>query len=181
MFEAFERGADDVVPYAAQSGELAARIRARLDRRAVARADLLRDPVTGALTEESFALLLRRESDRARLLNRPTCLAYLTLHELPEIKARLGQRAYDTVLADVVALVRADVRALDEVGVSDGHLALLLPDTAPRAAQALLNRLVGRVHARAFRVERSAVRLTPAIGVAALEPGSTRPRSSRAR
>ncbi len=171
MFEAFERGADDVVPYAAQPGELAARIRARLDRRAVARADLLRDPVTGALTEESFALLLRRESDRAQLLNRPTCLAYLTLHELPEIKARLGQRAYDTVLADVVALVRADVRALDEVGFSDGHLALLLPDTAPRAAQALLNRLVGRVHARAFRVDRSAVRLTPAIGVVALEPG----------
>ena len=171
MFEAFERGADDVVPYAAQPGELVARMRARLDRRAVARADLLRDPVTGALTEESFALLLRRESDRARLLGRPACLAYLTLHELPEIRAYLGQRAHDTVLADVVALVRADVRALDEVGVSDGHLALLLPDTTPRAAQALLNRLVRRVHARAFRVDRSAVRLTPAIGVAALEPG----------
>ena len=70
-----------------------------------------------------------------------------------------------------MALVRADVRALDEVGVPDGHLALLLPDTAPRAAQTLLNRLVGRVHARAFRVDRSAVRLTPAIGVVALEPG----------
>jgi diguanylate cyclase (GGDEF)-like protein len=171
MFEAFERGADDVVPYAAQPGELAARMRARLDRRAVSRAELLRDPVTGALTEESFALLLRRESERARLLNRPACLAYLTLHELPEIRSRLGQRAHDTVLADVVALVRADVRALDEVGVSEGHLALLLPDTTPRAAQTLLNRLVGRVHARAFRVESSAVRLTPAMGVAALEPG----------
>ena len=67
MFKAFERGADDVVPYAAQPGELAARMRARLDRRAVSRADLLRDPATGALTEESFALLLQRESERARL------------------------------------------------------------------------------------------------------------------
>ena len=54
MFEAFERGADDVVPYAAQPGELAARMRARLDRRAVSRADLLRDPATGALTEEKL-------------------------------------------------------------------------------------------------------------------------------
>ena len=44
MFEAFEGGADDVVPYAAQSGELAARMRARLDRRAVSRVELLRDP-----------------------------------------------------------------------------------------------------------------------------------------
>ncbi|MGH3078987.1 MAG: glycosyltransferase [Gaiellaceae bacterium] len=170
MFEAFERGADDVVPYAAQPGELAARIRARLDRRAVARADMLRDPLTGALTEESFALLLRRESDRVRLTNRPACLAYLTFHELSEVGARLGQRAQDAVLADVVSLVRADGRALDDIGFSSGHLALLLPDTPPWAAQARLNRLVSRVHTRTFLLEGTPVQLTPAIGFAALQP-----------
>ncbi len=172
MFDAFERGADDVVPYAAQPGELAARIRARLERRAVARAEMLRDPVTGALTGESFALLLRRESDRVRLTHRPACLAYVTFHELPEVGARLGQRAHDVVLAEVVALVRADGRALDEVGVSGGHLALLFPDTAPWAAKARLDRLVSRVHMRTFWVEDSGLRLTPAIGFVALEPGA---------
>jgi len=171
MLEAFERGADDVVPYAAQPGELAARIRARLSRRAVARADLLRDPVTGALTEESFALLLRHEAERVRLTNRPACLAYVTLHELSQVGARLGQRAQDAVSAEVVALVRSDGRALDEIGFSDGQLALLLPDTDPVAAQSRLNRLVSRLHGRAFWVEGSAVQLTPAIGFSPLEHG----------
>ena len=63
MFEAFERGADDVVPYAAQSGELAAgsapgSIAGR------SRGPNCCATVTGALTEESFALLLRRESEQ---------------------------------------------------------------------------------------------------------------------
>jgi cellulose synthase/poly-beta-1,6-N-acetylglucosamine synthase-like glycosyltransferase/GGDEF domain-containing protein len=172
MLEAFGRGADDVVPYAAQPGELAARIRARLDRRAVARADMLRDPITGALTEESFSLLLRREAERIRLTHRPACLAYLVLHELSEVGARLGQRAQDVVLAQIVALVRSDGRALDEIGHHSGQLALLLPDTAPWAAQARLDRLVSRVHSRTFWVEGSAVQLTPAVGFAPLEPGT---------
>jgi cellulose synthase/poly-beta-1,6-N-acetylglucosamine synthase-like glycosyltransferase/DNA-binding response OmpR family regulator len=172
MFEAFERGADDVVSYSAQPGELAARVRARLQRRAVARADMLRDPATGALTEESFALLLRREADRVRLTNRPACLAYITLHELPEVRAKLGQRAHDAVLAELVALVRADGRPLDEIGFSNGQLALLLPDTTSWAAQARLNRLVGRVHARTFPVDGTTLQLTPAFGFAAIEPGA---------
>ena len=171
MLEAFECGADDVVPYSAQPGELAARIRARLVRRAVARADMLRDPITGALTEESFALLLQRESERVRLTHRPACLAYVVLHGLSEVGARLGQRAQDVVLAEVVGLVRADGRALDEIGLRFGHLALLLPDTASWAAQARLDRLVSRVQTRTFWVEGSAVQLTPAVGFAALVPG----------
>ena len=172
MFEAFERGADDVVPYDARRGELAARIRARLDRRAVSRSEMLRDPSTGALTEESFGLMLRRESDRARLLNRPACLAYLTLHELSDVRARLGQRAHDVVLAAVVEDVRANVRELDEVGISDGRLAVLLPDTSPWAAHVLLDRIVDLVHGRTFRVQDTVIQLTPSIGFVAMEPGA---------
>ena len=177
MFEAFERGADDVVPYAAQPGELAARIRARLDRRPLARVDLLRDPVTGALTPDSFGLLLERELERVRLTNRPACLAYLTFHEFDELVARLGQRAHDIVLARMVAIVRADGRPLDDVAVIGDRLALLLPDTAPWAAQARLNRLVSRVHSETFWVEGVAAQLTPTIGFAPLEPDANAKKS----
>ena len=134
---------------------------------------MLRDPVTGALAEGSFALLLQRESDRVRQTSRPACLAYLTFQELPEIRARLGQRAHDVLLAEVVALVRADGRALDEIGFSGGQLALLLPDTASWAAQSRLNRLVGRIHSRTFWVDETAVQLTPAVGFATLALPST--------
>jgi DNA-binding response OmpR family regulator len=51
LLEAFDRGADDVVSWEADPGELNARIRVRLERRGVPRAEMLRDPVTGAFTE----------------------------------------------------------------------------------------------------------------------------------
>ena len=172
MVDAFERGADDVVPYSARRGELAARMRALLERRAVLRADMLRDPTTGALTEESFAHALRHESERVRLTNRPACLAYLAFHELSDVGAQLGQRARDTVLAEVVAFVRAEGRSLDQIGFSRGHLALLLPDTSAWAARARLNRLVDKLHSRTFSVEGSHLQLTPVVGFAALEPGA---------
>jgi PleD family two-component response regulator len=83
------------------------------------------------------------------------------------VRAQLGQRAPDAVLAELVALVRADGRALDEVGLSRGHLALLLPDTTASAARARLNRLLGSVHRHTFSVEAIGVQLMPVIGFAA--------------
>ena len=180
MFMAFERGADDVVSYSARAGELGARIRARLERRAVLRADMLRDPITGALTEENLALAIRRESERVRLTKRPACLAYLALHKLSDVADQLGQRALDAVLAEVVELVRTDGRALDEVGFSRGQLALLLPDTPSWAAQARLNRLVSTLHSQTFFVEGCNLQLTPVVGFAELEGADPDAGESRA-
>ncbi|HEY6113505.1 MAG TPA: glycosyltransferase [Gaiellaceae bacterium] len=180
MFLAFERGAADVVSYSARPGELGARIRACLERRAVLRADMLRDPITGALTEENLALAIRRESERVRLTNRPACLAYLALHKLSEVADQLGQRAQDAVLAEVVELVRNDGRALDEIGFSRGQLALLLPDTSAWAAQARLNRLVSTLHSHTFSVAGCNLQLTPVIGFAELEGADPDAGESRA-
>ena len=91
---------------------------------------MLRDPVTGALTEESLALMLRLEIERVARVGRPACFAYLAFHELPVVESELGQRVRDAILAEVVDIVEVDGRKLDAVGFSRGHLALLLPDTS---------------------------------------------------
>ena len=180
MFVAFERGADDVVSVLRAARRARCADSGLLDRRAVLRADMLRDPITGALTEENLALAIRRESERVRLTNRPACLAYLALHKLSEVAAQLGQRAQDAVLAEVVELVRDDGRALDEVGFSRGQLALLLPDTSAWAAQARLNRLVSTFIAHTFSVEGCNLQLTPVIGFAELEGADPDAGESRA-
>jgi len=170
LVEAFDRGADDVVPYSADPGELAARMRARLERRALPRIEMLRDPVTGAFTEESLALMLRLEIERVGRVERPACVAYLAFHELPVVESELGQRARDAILAEVVDIVEADGRKLDVVGVSRGHLALLLPDTPSRGAETRLSRLVRRLYDHTFSVDGTDVQLTPVVGFTELEP-----------
>ena len=164
LVEAFDRGADDVVSYEADLGELGARIRARLERRAVPRAEMLRDPVTGAFTEESLAMMLRLEIERVGRVERPASFAYLAFHELPVVESELGQRVRDAILAEVVDIVEADGRKLDAVGLSRGHVALLLPDTPARGAHVRLSRLVKKLYDHTFVVEGREIQLTPVVG-----------------
>jgi cellulose synthase/poly-beta-1,6-N-acetylglucosamine synthase-like glycosyltransferase/CheY-like chemotaxis protein len=171
LVEAFDRGADDVIPYDADPGELGARIRARLERRALPRAEMLHDPVTGAFTEDSLATMLRLEIERVGRVERPASFAYLAFHELPVVESELGQRARDAILAEVVDIVEADGRKLDAVGFSRGHLALLLPDTPARGAEARLSRLVRKLYDHTFVVEGGEVRLTPVVGFADVARG----------
>jgi cellulose synthase/poly-beta-1,6-N-acetylglucosamine synthase-like glycosyltransferase/DNA-binding response OmpR family regulator len=172
LLRAFELGADDVVSQSADWNELRARIRARLDRRSVPRDVMLRDPVTGALTHQTLARMLRMEVERVRRVRRPACLAYLAFHELPTVEAELGQRARDEILAQVVDIVEADGRQLDLVGFSRHHLALLLPDTPAKGGRARLNRLAQKLYRHTFRVDGQDVQLTPVVGFAAADPGT---------
>ena len=171
LVEAFDRGADDVVGYHADPAELGARIRARLERRAVPRTEMLRDPVTGAYTEESLATMLRLEIERVGRVERPASYAFLAFHELPVVTSELGQRARDAILAEVVDIVEADGRKLDAVGFARGHLALLLPDTPARGAEVRLSRLVRKLYDHTFVVEGAEVQLTPVVGFVGVTRG----------
>jgi PleD family two-component response regulator len=164
LLEAFDRGADDVVAWESDPGELSARIRARLQRRAVPRTEMLRDPVTGAFTEESLAMMLRLELERVGRAGRHASFAYLAFHELPVVESELGQRVRDAIHAEVVDIVEADGRKLDTVGFSQGYLALLLPDTPARGARTRLSRLVRKLSDHTFVVEGREVQLTPVVG-----------------
>jgi len=168
---AFAFGADDVARRGAEDAELAARIGVRLERRPVPRERLVTDPITGALTEAAFEAQLAREVERMNREGRPGTLAYLSLHELPDVQAQLGSRARDELLAQVVRVIATDGRKVDMVGLSRGQLALLLPGTPHAGAQVRLERLSRKLYEQEFTVGGDRHRFTPALGYATSTPG----------
>jgi len=64
IIDAFLRRADDVVSAREHPEELIARLHARLDRPPLPRTKLTEDPVTGALTKDTFAGQIRHELAR---------------------------------------------------------------------------------------------------------------------
>ena len=167
---AFELGADDVAGRGIGDAELSARIAVRLERRPVPRERLVVDPITGALTNAAFESQVAHEVERVHREGRPGTLAYLSLHELPDVQARLGSRARDELLAQVVRVIEEDGRKLDMVGLSRGQLALLLPGTPPAGAQVRLERLSRRLYDSEFTVGGDRHRFTPALGYATSLP-----------
>jgi cellulose synthase/poly-beta-1,6-N-acetylglucosamine synthase-like glycosyltransferase/GGDEF domain-containing protein len=164
LLEAFRLGADDVIEQSVGSSELRSRMRVRLERRGTPREELIRDPVTGALTHAALARTMRVEFERVRRTRRGGVFAYLALDELPTIEAELGQRARDAVLAEIVDIVETDGRRVDLIGYSRDHLALVLPDTSAKGGRVRLNRLAQKLYHHTFVVHGSEVRLTPVIG-----------------
>lgn len=161
---ALELGADDVVPRSTHPDELAARVRARLERRPVPRAEVARDPVTGALTTDAMRGTMKVELERVRRTRRHASFAYLAINELPTIEAELGQRARDTLVARVVELIERDGRQVDVTGLSRDHIALLLPDTSAKGARVRLSRIVQKLHRQRFSIDGTELRITPVVG-----------------
>ena len=168
---AFGRRADDVVAGTPHADELIARLRVRLERRPVPREDLTIDPITGALSEASFAAQVEHEIERITRGGRPGVLALLQLDELPELEARHGSRAREELMAQVVSLINEDSRDVDFVGHTRGVLAILMPATPAKGGQVRLDRLAQLLASRSLMVAGTVVRLTPIIGYAASEPG----------
>ena len=162
--DAFGRRADDVVWGRPDAAELIARLRARIERRPVPITELIEDPVTGALTPRAFASQLSKEAERVARGGEPGAIAFLALDELPGITARRGSRARDELLAQVVRLIEVDGRQLDFVGSRRGVLALLLPGTPSKGAQARLDRLARKIYDHRFTLDGDSVALTPIIG-----------------
>ena len=170
---AFGRRADDVVSGSPHADELIARFRVRLERRPVPRDELVRDPITGALTPLSFVAQIEHELERLDRGGRAGVLALLQIDELPELEARHGLRARDEIMAQVVAVIEEDSRDVDFVGHVRGVIGILMPATPAKGGQVRLDRLARLLSSRSLMVAGVVVRLTPIIGYAASEPGSS--------
>ena len=170
---AFARRADDVVAGPTYADELIARFKVRLERRPVPRDDLKTDPISGALSEASFAAQVEHELDRLERGGRSGVLALLQLDELPELEARYGVRAREEIMAQLVALIEEDSRDIDFVGHARGVLAILMPATPAKGGQVRLDRLTRLLAGRSMMVSGTIVRITPIIGYAESERGLT--------
>ena len=158
-------GADDYLPKPFAMSELVARVRAKIERPSIPYDELPRDRQTGLLTERLFIEELRREGMRVARSDLTSCLACLSLNELPRLRSRLGNRVETEVARQVAALLLDDSRPLDLVGRdTSGHFMLLMPETEPDTARRWLNILSRRIMGHHFVASGVQVRLTPIIG-----------------
>ena len=133
----------------------------------------LTDEVTGIANRRGFEEALDREIERARRQGRPVTLVYLDVDDFKQLNDRFGHAAGDDVLRTVGATLKAGTRRLDTPARLGGdEFALLLPDTSPQAAAALVERLrrwlgsalAGRGHSTSLSMGAVTFEVAPSSG-----------------
>jgi diguanylate cyclase (GGDEF)-like protein len=100
------------------------------------------DPLTGAANARTFYELAAAEAERSRRMARPLTLAYFDLDNFKQVNDRMGHAAGDAVLVHVVQTITSQLRSLDLLARLGGdEFGLLLPETGPEGAAALLTRI----------------------------------------
>jgi diguanylate cyclase (GGDEF)-like protein len=104
------------------------------------------DTLTGALNNRTFYDLAKMELDRARRYRHPFTVATIDLDSFKEINETFGHSIGDAVLRTVSRTISANIRTADVLARLGGdEFALLLPETGPEEARALLPRLHQRI------------------------------------
>ena len=110
------------------------------------------DELTALANRRHMNALLAAEERRDPASGKPTCIALLDIDLFKQINDRHGHAAGDDVLRQFAAAARAEVRVSDVLARWGGEeFLLMLPDTLPEEALAVLARLRTRV--AAIRVE----------------------------
>ncbi|MGE5250931.1 MAG: GGDEF domain-containing protein [Bacteroidota bacterium] len=100
------------------------------------------DTLTGGLTNRAFYEVIKIELDRARRYRHPFTLAYLDLDDFAEINDKFGYSIGDAVLRTVGRTLFRQIRTVDVLARLGGdEFGILLPETGPKEAEALLARL----------------------------------------
>lgn len=100
------------------------------------------DELTGISNRRYFLDQLESERQRVLRYRRQASLAMLDLDHFKQVNDRYGHPAGDEVLKHFAELLRRQMRCEDVVGRLGGEeFALLMPETAPSGAHALLERI----------------------------------------
>lgn len=167
--EGLNLGADDYLTKPFEMRELLARVRIKLARPSVSRAELVHDQRTGFLNEYNFVGLVTRELVRASNQTTTNFLAYIYIDELPSIVARLGSRAGDEIARQLSVMISARPH-LDSLSHDyEGYFGLLMLDTTNRIVQQRMRQLTREIVNNIFMVAGTKVRLTPIIGYSYLQ------------
>ncbi len=128
-----------------------------------------RDSLTGCLNHASFQARLREENARSERGADAFTLAMIDLENFKEVNDTFGHLSGDTVLRTVGETLRSSLREQDTVARFGGdEFALLLPDTGEGEANAMLNRVLGRLANAPTPGDRP---LRAHVGIAEWRPG----------
>ncbi len=120
--------------------------------------DICRLATTDCLTEAGnrtyFLHQLRAEAGRARRARTATSVVYCDCDGFKTVNNTLGHSAGDTLLREICAAMRANLRVSDTLGRLGGdEFALILPETGPAAATAIVERIMLACRALAARYD----------------------------
>lgn len=100
------------------------------------------DELTGVPNRRHFLAQLESERQRVLRYKRRASLAMLDLDHFKQVNDRYGHPAGDEVIKHFAGLLRSHMRCEDMVGRLGGEeFALLMPETTPSGAQAVLERI----------------------------------------
>lgn len=100
------------------------------------------DALTQVANRRAFIEAAELELERARRTGRPLTLAYVDCDDFKYVNDELGHAQGDALLVVAAQTLRGSTRAVDAVARLGGdEFGLLLPETDPATAQALLGRL----------------------------------------
>lgn len=133
-----------------------------------------RDPLTGLLNRRALMETIKQEVQRAARTGDSFVVAMLDVDHFKAVNDRFGHETGDRALVELAGVLVESLREYDLCGRWGGEeFLVLLPQTQPEAAQAVMDRLVGDVRAMAMAAGDEVLRLTVSIGMAHHQLGET--------
>ena len=100
------------------------------------------DSLTGLVARRRFLELLEGEVRRTRRYRHPLSLAYLDVDDFKTVNDSQGHHEGDRLLRTIADVLREETRDIDVAGrVGGDEFMLLMPETEPNDARALVERL----------------------------------------
>jgi diguanylate cyclase (GGDEF)-like protein len=133
--------------------------------------ELKYDALTHAFSKRMIAPIIGQEIELSRLAGKPLIVAMVDIDNFKRINDTFGHKFGDFVLAELVRLMRQNMRRSDYLFRYGGEeFLILIPNTDLEGASHVLEKVRRKVYDHLFKKEDQETRLTISIGLFEVDP-----------